>query len=76
VPRPRLTARLDAGLHYKATLVAAPAGYGKTTLVADWVRGLDRPYAWLSLDEGDNDPARFLAYLIAALQRVDTALRP
>ena len=67
VPRPRLIARLDAGLHRKLTLVAAPAGFGKTTLVGAWVAGCGRPVAWLSLDEGDSDPARFLTYLVAAL---------
>ena len=76
VARPRLVERLNAGLARKLTLVSAPAGYGKTTLVADWLHGrseaaLPRQLAWLSLDENDNDPARFLAYLVAALQQVD-----
>jgi LuxR family maltose regulon positive regulatory protein len=67
---------LNAGLAWKLTLVSAPAGYGKTTLVADWLHGRDgvtspRQLAWLSLDEHDNDPARFLAYLLAALQQVN-----
>jgi len=53
------------------TLVSAPAGFGKTTLLSDWLRQADRAAAWLSLDEGENDPVRFLAYLIAALQRID-----
>src|SRR5690242_6240478 len=70
VPRPRLIARLDEGLHRPLTLVAAPAGFGKTTLVADWVAGCGRPAAWLSLDDGDSDPARFLAYLVAALRTI------
>ncbi|MEI6778121.1 MAG: LuxR C-terminal-related transcriptional regulator [Chloroflexales bacterium] len=91
VSRPRLIARLDEGLHRKLTLVAAPAGFGKTTLVASWLaermkdegRGmkagqpdpssfipLPSSFAWLSLDEADNDPARFLAYLVAALQTI------
>src|SRR5713101_5051064 len=43
---------------------------GKTTLVSEWVEGIERPAAWLSLDEGDNDPARFLTYLVAALQTI------
>src|SRR3712207_9324921 len=68
VPRPRLTGRLDAGLHRKLTLVSAPAGFGKTTLVSAWVAACDRPTAWLSLDEADSDPTRFLQYLVAALR--------
>src|SRR4030042_1042978 len=47
-----------------------PAGFGKTTLVSEWITSCGRPVAWLSLDEGDNDPTRFLTYLIAALQTV------
>jgi LuxR family maltose regulon positive regulatory protein len=70
VPRPRLTAQLNAGLHRKLTLVSAPAGFGKTTLVSAWAAAGDRHVAWLSLDAGDNDPARFLTYLVAALQTV------
>lgn len=74
VRRPRLIARLDAGLDGKLTLVSAPAGYGKTTLVAEWLAGLAAAPlrgAWLSLDEYDNDPVRFLAHVIAALRQVD-----
>ena len=70
VPRPRLTEWLNEGLHRKLTLISAPAGSGKTTLVGEWVAGVERPAAWLSLDEGDNDPTRFLPYLVAALQTV------
>src|SRR5579859_2001922 len=70
VPRPHLIARLNAGRHRPLTLLAAPAGFGKTTLVSAWVAGGDRPVAWLSLDAGDNDPARFLMYLVAALQTI------
>ena len=70
VPRPHLAARLDEGSKRKLTLVSAPAGFGKSTLVADWLAETGRPAAWLSLDEGDNDPARFWAYLIAAIQSV------
>jgi LuxR family maltose regulon positive regulatory protein len=72
VPRPRLTDRLDEGLRlgHRLTLVSAPAGYGKTTLVGGWVNSHERPTAWLSLDEGDNDPIRFLRYLIAALEKM------
>ncbi len=68
--RPRLMERLQAILTCRLTLVSAPAGFGKTTLVSEWVAGCERPVAWLSLDEGDNDPARFLTYLVAALQTV------
>jgi LuxR family maltose regulon positive regulatory protein len=51
-------------------VVSAPAGFGKTTLVADWLQQADRSFTWLSLDEGDNEPTRFLAYLGAALARI------
>ncbi len=57
VQRSRLVARLNAGLHHKLTLIAAPAGFGKTTLVSAWVAGCQQPTAWLSLDAGDSDPA-------------------
>ncbi len=70
VLRPRLIERLNEGLHRRLTLVSAPAGFGKTTLLSEWVAGCGRPAAWLSLDEGDNDPTRFLAYLVAALQPI------
>jgi LuxR family transcriptional regulator, maltose regulon positive regulatory protein len=70
VPRPRLVERLNDGLAAgtRLTLVSAPAGFGKTTLVSEWVAGCGRPAAWLSLDAGDSDPGRFLTYLVAALQ--------
>ncbi|MFY9570090.1 MAG: LuxR family transcriptional regulator, partial [Blastocatellia bacterium] len=70
VSRPRLIERLNEGLHRKLTLISAPAGFGKTTLVSEWAAGCQRPVAWLSLDEGDNDPTRFLTYLVAALQTI------
>jgi LuxR family maltose regulon positive regulatory protein len=70
VIRPRLIERLNEGLHRKLILISAPAGFGETTLVSEWVEGIERPPAWLSLDEGDNDPARFLTYLVAALQTI------
>jgi LuxR family maltose regulon positive regulatory protein len=70
VPRPRLVAQLNRGLTGKLTLVSAPAGFGKTTLVADWLQQGGRPFTWLSLDEGDNEPTRFLTYLGAALARI------
>jgi len=52
----------------KLTIISAPAGFGKTTLVYEWVAGCGRPVAWLSLDEGDSDPSRFLIYFVSALQ--------
>ncbi|MDY7042161.1 MAG: LuxR family transcriptional regulator, partial [Chloroflexota bacterium] len=74
VSRPRLIKRLNAGLHRKLTLVSAPAGFGKTTCISAWVHGLDCPVTWLSLDPADDDPGRFFAYLVAALQEVDASL--
>lgn len=70
VPRLHLIERLNAGLHHKLTLISAAAGFGKTTLVSEWVVGSQRPTAWLSLDESDSDPPRFLSYLIAAVQTI------
>ncbi len=70
VLRPRLSERLNAGLHRKLTLISAPAGFGKTTLVSAWLALCGRPVAWLSLDEGDSDPTRFLTYLVAAVQTI------
>jgi len=87
IARPRLIARLNEGLQRKLTLISAPAGFGKTTLVSEWIHTFRQedtesrlPYrpetapppavAWLSLDERDNDPTRFLAYLVAALQTI------
>ena len=69
VPRPRLAERLDEGLAGGLVLVCAPAGYGKTVLLADWTRRGRHPVAWLSLDAGDNDPARFWRHAVAALDR-------
>ena len=70
VSRPRLVGRLNEGLHRRLTLISAPAGFGKTTLLSEWLAGCDGPAAWLSLDEGDNDAARFLAHVVAALRTV------
>jgi hypothetical protein len=70
VLRPRLIERLNEGLLRKLTLISSPAGFGKTTLLSEWLAGCELPAAWLSLDEGDNDPTRFLAYLLAALQTI------
>jgi LuxR family maltose regulon positive regulatory protein len=83
VPRPRLIGQLNEGVARqrggfarKLTLISAPAGFGKTTLVSEWVQAMGGAtpsiaIAWLSLDESDNDPTRFLVYLIAALQTVE-----
>src|SRR6476646_8079601 len=70
VHRPRLLARLNDGLDRKLTLICAPAGFGKSTLVSDSIAAGDSRVAWLSLDEGDSDPTRFLTYLVAALRRI------
>jgi len=70
VSRPRLIERLNEGLHCRLILISAPAGFGKTTLVSEWVAGIERSAAWLSLDAGDNDPTRFLTYLVAAVQTI------
>src|SRR5512134_3486564 len=72
VPRPRLVERLNEGLAAgrKLALISASAGFGKTTLVSEWVGGCGLPVAWLSLDEGDNAPTSFLVYLVAALQTI------
>src|SRR5687768_16919079 len=72
VLRPRLIERLNEGLALgrTLTLISAPAGFGKTTLVSEWVADCRQPVAWLSVDEGDNDPARFLTYFITALQTI------
>src|SRR2546427_13068031 len=69
VPRPRLSERLNRGAESKLTLVCAPAGFGKTTLLGQWP-ARDRAAAWVSLDPSDNEPTLFWAYLIAALQTV------
>ena len=70
VLRPRLTERLNEGLHGRLTVISAPAGFGKTTLVGEWVARGERPTAWLSLDEGDSELPRFLTYFVAALQTI------
>ncbi len=69
VPRLRLVEALDEGLARRLILVCGPAGFGKTALLADWARRGGRPVAWLSLDAGDNDPARFWRHAVAALDR-------
>jgi LuxR family transcriptional regulator, maltose regulon positive regulatory protein len=67
VTRRRLTARLNQGAKGRLTLISALAGFGKTTLLGDWRLQNDLPIAWVTLDKGDNDLGRFLAYLVAAL---------
>ena len=74
VSRPHLVERLQQGMTSALTLVSAPAGFGKTTLLAQWLAQSAMPAAWLSLEAEDNDPMRFLSYLIAALQTLDTQL--
>ncbi|MGH3121064.1 MAG: hypothetical protein ACRDND_08515, partial [Streptosporangiaceae bacterium] len=74
VPRPRLVQALGEGLARGRVLVCAPAGFGKTALLADWARGGGRPVAWLGLDDGDSDPARFWRYVVAALDRARPGL--
>ena len=73
VLRPRLLQKLNDGLHCRLTLISAPAGFGKTTVAGEWIAGCKKASAWLSLDKGDSELARFLMYLIASLQtlRVD-----
>ncbi len=77
VPRPRLIERLDQGTEGRLTLLSAPAGFGKTTLLAEWLAAVEageRPVAWVSLDQSDNDPTFFFAYFIAALQTVQAGV--
>jgi LuxR family transcriptional regulator, maltose regulon positive regulatory protein len=71
VVRPRLIDKLNEGSDRKLMLISAPAGFGKTTLASEWIAQIGRPVAWLSLDEADSDPARFLTYLVAALQTIE-----
>lgn len=68
VPRTRLLDKLNNGLHGKLTLVSAPAGFGKTTLVTDWLSHLDRPVGWFSLDEDDSDAQQFFSYVVVAMR--------
>lgn len=67
--RPALMRSLDEGLKYKLTVVSAPAGYGKTTAISEWVRLNEVPCAWISLDKLDNDVMRFWSHVIAAIER-------
>ncbi len=74
VPRPRLIKRLNATMRGKLTLLSAPAGFGKTTLVSHWLSQNNCAAAWFSLDETDNDPTTFVTYFVAALQQIDPSL--
>ena len=73
ITRPHLSAQLSESLHHKLTLISAPAGFGKTTLLSSWVQSLPQKHpgaprvAWVSLDEGDNEPVLFWTYLLTAL---------
>jgi LuxR family maltose regulon positive regulatory protein len=79
VPQPRpdlvqrtdLIDRLNKGISRKLTLISAPAGFGKTTLISEWISQSEIPVAWISLDKGDSDPVHFIHYIIAALQSFD-----
>lgn len=70
VPRPRLIEQLNEGMPRKLTLISAPAGFGKTTLVSAWIAARAQPVTWVAVDEGDSDPRRFWAYVVAAVQKV------
>ena len=74
VRRPRLTERLNASLEHRLTLISAPAGFGKTTLLGEWIPRSPRCVTWVSLDKGDNDPMRFWSYVIASLQMLRSDL--
>jgi LuxR family maltose regulon positive regulatory protein len=74
VARQRLVKQLDAGLSSKLILVTGPAGFGKTTLLSNWLHSCSLPIAWLSLDAGDNDPVRFWTYVIASLQKLQAGI--
>jgi LuxR family maltose regulon positive regulatory protein len=78
VRRPRLVRSLEQGYQSgkRVTLVSAPAGFGKTTLIREWITAAEpgKPFGWLSLDDSDNDPVRFLIYLVSAIQKVNTAI--
>ena len=74
IARPRLMRRLHAGLHYELTSIAAPPGYGKTTILSQWAAQADVPVAWVSLDPGDNDRSRFWALVVSSLKMSCPAL--
>lgn len=70
VPRSSLLVRLDEGIAHKLTLISAPAGFGKTTLISPWIAEREHPVAWVTLDAGDNDPTRVWRYVITAHRTV------
>ena len=74
ISRSRLAKRMDEGFARKLTLISAPAGFGKTTLVVDWIHREKIPVAWLAVDENDNDPAHFLTYVIEGLQNLEVGI--
>ncbi len=74
IQRVDLLKRLDDGLTRKLTLITAPTGFGKTTLISMWIASRDRPSAWVTLDENDNDPVRFWTYICSALRTLDSSL--
>jgi LuxR family transcriptional regulator, maltose regulon positive regulatory protein len=78
VRRPRLAQYLENGYQTgkRVTLVSAPAGFGKTTIIREWITATEpvKPFGWLSLDDGDNDPVRFLIYLVSAIQKVNAEI--
>jgi len=74
IPRGDLLTRLDIGLTKKLILVTAPTGFGKTTLISMWIASRDFPTVWVTLDEYDNDPARFWTYVCSALRTFDSSL--
>jgi len=70
VHRAGLFERLNDGLNRKLILISAPAGFGKTTIISDWIHNRRIPTAWFSLDKGDNDPAVFFSYTISGIQNI------
>ncbi len=76
IPRPRLITQLNNGLHRRLTLVSAQAGFGKTTIVSQWIHSIDRLIGWFSIDERDSEPQQFLAYLVAALETISAEIAP